>query len=128
MAKSLRSKAKQHNKVVKRQSVFGEVAAARDQRIAERLHNAAIDDILANQESTGNKEPESMEVDKKEEAPKAPKVKKVVRVRGKKVPQTTGRKKSKLALSRKWELVSYIRHWNSIVLSRVGNRQLFIFF
>lgn len=102
MAKSLRSKAKQHNKVVKRQSVFGEVAAARDQRIAERLHNAAIGDILANQESTSNnKETESMDVDKKEEAPKTPKVKKVVRVRGKKVPQTTGRKKSKLALSRK---------------------------
>lgn len=75
MAKSLRASTKQKNKVLKRQGVFGNAAAEREKAVAERLHNAAIDQILANQEQPAAKvnDSDSMQV---ESAPPAASTKK----------------------------------------------------
>ncbi|GMM51105.1 hypothetical protein DASB73_020630 [Starmerella bacillaris] len=46
MAKSLRASRNKVNKTLKRQSVFGEAAAAREQRLAAKLHQQAIEQAL----------------------------------------------------------------------------------
>jgi len=73
MAKSLRSSKQQHNKIVKRQGVFGAVAADRERKVAERLHHAAIGQILANQEQPAKATTEdSMDVESKSEPAEVP--------------------------------------------------------
>lgn len=62
MARSLRSSRQKINKTLKRSSVFGDAVTQRENRIAEKLHESSIDEILSKQTKT-SAPTEAMEVE-----------------------------------------------------------------